>query len=55
MDRVKTYEWWIDWEDVAEMLQRCLFSAHSIYTYLIETFNLEVPCKIILRPIVEGV
>ena len=51
---VRVYEWWADWEDVAEMIQHCVKKTTSIAQYLIETFNLDVPCKIILRPIVEG-
>lgn len=53
MEKLKVYEWWVEWEDVVEMLQHCVKKTTSITQYLIETFKLDVPCKIILRPIVE--
>jgi hypothetical protein len=55
MRKPRVYEWWVEWEDVVEMLHSVKKTGHSITQYLIETFNLEIPCKIVLRPIVEEV
>ena len=55
MTNLRVYEWWVEWEDVVEMLQKCVKKATTVTDYLIETFHLDVPCRIILRPISEEV
>lgn len=55
MPNLRVYEWWVEWEDVVEMLQHCVEKATTITNYLIEQFHLEIPCKIVLCPIVEEV
>ena len=55
MPNLRVYEWWVTWEEVAEMLHKCIKETKTVTAYLIEKFHLDVPCKIILRPIVEEI
>jgi hypothetical protein len=50
---MRTFEWWVDFQELIEAVMWCVKETKTITDYLIETFKLEIPCKIILRPIVE--
>ena len=52
--KMRFYEWWVDKEELKQVLKKCIKETKSLQEYLIELFNLQVPCNVVVRLIVEG-